>query len=151
MSGSLYSHGQSSLVPGAITGDASGHDFTPVSYELAQQSLVFVVDLVYSVFAETTGFLFSSLELNHIDVILRFLFPFISNAFFACLKSSRRNRLRITTGHPGDNQTILLSYNFSPTSSPSVHCACSRIYLPSVRLGPGLSLFTVELFGKLGL
>lgn len=72
MSSPFDRHGQSSLVPGTIPRDAPGHDFAPIGHELAQQSLVLVINLVHSVFAETTGFLFPSLELNHIDVVLPF-------------------------------------------------------------------------------
>jgi ribosomal protein L25 (general stress protein Ctc) len=65
MPGPFYGHGQSPLVPGAIPRDTPRYDLASIGNELAQQPLVLVVDLIHLILAETTGFSFPSLELNH--------------------------------------------------------------------------------------
>ena len=66
MPSSLDGGGQLPLVIGAGAGDSAGQDFGPIAYELAQESLIFVVDVIGSLLAEAAGALPPSFFILHL-------------------------------------------------------------------------------------
>jgi hypothetical protein len=65
VSGSFDGGGQPSLVPGAISGYAPGHDLPSIGGKPSQQFLVLIIDPIHPALAKTTGLPLASFKPDH--------------------------------------------------------------------------------------
>lgn len=63
MPGSFDGNCQQSLMPGAVTGNPPGYNFTPFIDESSQQPVIMIADDVYLIFAEAAYAPSSSVKL----------------------------------------------------------------------------------------